>query len=73
MCDEATRPDDIAMGFMGASGAFYGLTKREYFAALSMAALVTTSAHPKCPNNEAKAKMAVNHADELIKALNEKG
>jgi hypothetical protein len=44
-----------------------GLTKREYFAAMAMQALIT---NPPSVTKEERSKNAVLYADALIKALN---
>lgn len=47
-----------------------GLTKREYFAAMAMQAIIS---RPTDSNNaESRARLAVVHADELLKALETK-
>ena len=47
-----------------------GLTKREYFAAMAMQGLI--SKQGELNNAEIRARMAVIHADELLKALESK-
>jgi len=46
-----------------------GLTKREAFAMAAMQGMVTTVHLPNCPSADILADMAVNQADELLKAL----
>lgn len=46
----------------------YGLTKREYFAAVALQGLL---ADPEGPDSVSAAFIAVRAADNLIKALNE--
>lgn len=49
---------------------FDGLTKREYFAAQALKGLLSTK-HPDFEYNSAEvSRVAVEHADSLIKALN---
>jgi len=50
-----------------------GLTKREYFASMAMQGLLSNDEHIKDESAYPKitGKMAVQYADELIKALNE--
>lgn len=55
------------------SGSFYGLTKREYFAAMCLQGLLANS-HPDlsgCTTFD-YANMAIDYADVLIKKLNGK-
>jgi len=47
----------------------YGLTKREYFAAMAMQGLLTSTKYILYPITQV-AKDAVNYADALIKELN---
>ena len=47
-----------------------GLTKREYFAAIAMQGLISKQGEQN--NAEIRARMAVIHADELLKALDSK-
>jgi len=47
-----------------------GLTKREYFAAMAMQGLI--SKQGELNNAEIRARIAVIHADELLKALESK-
>ncbi len=50
----------------------YGLTKREYFAAMAMQGIIAAhNIHATGIDNEVNAKTAVNAADALIDALNE--
>lgn len=48
-----------------------GLTKREYFAAMAMQALLTSSYQCISPSEPSLGKWSVEAADALIKALNE--
>jgi len=47
-----------------------GLTKREYFAALAMAALLGAESHSQCTDEGEIAELAVYQADALIEKLN---
>ena len=53
-----------ANGDMGTDGTTVGLTKREYFAGLALQAIITSGL-----NHKFTAELAVEYADELIKAL----
>jgi hypothetical protein len=48
---------------------YYGLTKREYFAAKAMQGVMSSSTHGVPENTKRCAEIAVEWADELIKAL----
>ena len=49
---------------------FLGLTKREYFAGLAMQGLLANNREEVMTQNEEElAKLAINHADEILKQL----
>lgn len=50
---------------------WYGLTKREYFAAMAMQGILASSYQCVSSSNPALGKLSVQAADCLIKALNE--
>ncbi len=67
-----TDGSDLAFPLNQNCGSDIGLTKREYFAAKIMAALLVGVDHPEGRDVELgiAASDAVNAADELVKALN---
>lgn len=64
-----TKHNDSAFPLYSDLLPIYGLTKREYFAALAMQGLLSCDTDAKHAEN-AVACFAVTHADSLIKELN---
>ena len=60
-----TKPNDVITGFNG-------LTKREYFAAMAMQALMNSSIYELGCDADVITVQACNYADYLIFTLNEK-
>lgn len=69
-----TNPNDQAVGFNGPHLIVYGLTKREYFAAMAMQGVMFWDATVNEPDKTGKieelAKNAIEMADALIAELN---
>lgn len=59
-----TKPNDVITGFNG-------LTKREYFAAMAMQAMMNSSAYEADCAADLIVAEACNYADYLIRELNE--
>jgi hypothetical protein len=69
--ENMTNPNDSAFAHWSPTGQQAGLTKREYFAAMAMQAMVTVNRFD--PRKEYLASLSVENADALIAVLNKEG
>ena len=69
--ENMTNPNDSVFAHWSPTGQQAGLTKREYFAAMAMQAMVTVNRFD--PRKEYLASLSVENADALIAVLNKEG